>query len=475
MSPAVPRPASGGVRASSAGQRWWQAAGAPGADAPAPQGSAVAFGALMAFIIVSLTAPQSFVPALAPFRLALLTGASAVVALFVDAFVRHRPLLTRSRETWVAACLAIWATVSVVFSYWPGGSVMLLPDFLKTLVAFWLLGTLVDTPARLRRVAWMLSVLAVPLAMTGIRNFLSGAFMTESVHLVQRIRGYDAPLTDNPNDLALMLNLILPLTIALLLIERRPRARVLLTGMALISVAAILLTFSRAGFLTLVITTLLYGRRLFTGARRGWVVAAVVLALVAASWLPSNYVNRLGTITNIEADPTGSAQERWRDTVAATSFALAHPMLGAGFGMNAVALNEERGAFWKAVHNVYLQIAVELGLPGLLLFVLLLIGAIRSVHVVRQGTAGDPALRDLSQLAEGLYISLLAFTVEALFHPVAYQFYFYFIAGLVVALRAIYDAGSGARTELVAAPAQGRRPGPASKHALRRPGMSRAR
>ena len=464
-----------GVGPSSAGHRWWQAAGAPGADAPAPQGSAVAFGALMAFIIVSLTAPQSFVPALAPFRLALLTGASAVVALFVDAFLHHRPLLTPSRETWVAACLAIWATVSVVFSYWPGGSVMLLPDFLKTLVAFWLLGTLVDTPARLRSVAWMLSVLAVPLAMTGIRNFLSGAFLTESGLPVQRIRGYDAPLTDNPNDLALMLNLILPLTIALLVIERRPRARVLLTGMALISVVAILLTFSRAGFLTLVITGLLYGRRLFTGARRGLVVAAVVLTLVAASWLPSNYVDRLGTITNIEADPTGSAQERWRDTVAATSFALANPILGAGFGMNTVALNEERGAFWKAVHNVYLQIAVELGLPGLLIFVLLLIGTIRSVHVVRQGTAGDPALRDLSHLAEGLYISLLAFTVEALFHPVAYQFYFYFIAGLVVALRAIYDAGSGARTELVAAPAQGRRPGPASKHALPRPGLSRAR
>ena len=233
-----------GVRPSSAGQRWWQAAGAPGAGAPAPQGSAVAFGALMAFIIVSLTAPQSFVPALAPFRLALLTGASAVVALFVDAFLHHRPLLTRSREIWVAACLAIWATVSVVFSYWPGGSMMLLPDFLKTLVAFWLLGTLVDTPARLRRVAWMLSVLAVPLAMTGIKNFFSGAFMTEGAQLaVQRIRGYDAPLTDNPNDLALMLNLILPLTIARLVIERRPRAHVLLTGMALIRVVAILLTF----------------------------------------------------------------------------------------------------------------------------------------------------------------------------------------------------------------------------------------
>src|SRR5258705_10574898 len=120
--------------------------------------------------------------------------------------------------------------------------------------------------------------------------------------------------------------------------------------------------------------------------------------------------------------------------------------------MNTYDNNVGLGDFWRSVRNIYLQYAVELGLPGLLLIVLLLIGTIRSVHVVRHGTAGDPALRDLSHLAEGLYISLLAFTVEALFHPVAYQFYFYFIAGLVVALRAIYDAGSGARTELVAAP-----------------------
>src|SRR2546425_719629 len=321
-----PARGSVGVRPSSAtprtGQRWWQAARVPGAGAPAAApGSAVAFAALMAFITVSLISPQTIVPALDPFRLALVTGASAVVALLVDAFVRGRPLLTPSREIWVAASLAVWATVSVAFSYWPGGSAMLLPDFLKTLVAFWLLGTLVDTSGRLRRVAWVLSLLAVPLALTAIRDFLSGVFMTESSHVpVQRIRGYDAPLTDNPNDLALMLNLILPLTIALLLTQRGRRARVLLTGLALITVVAIVVTFSRAGFLTLVITGLLYGRRLFARARRGWAVAMGVMAVVAAAWRPANYLGRLGTIPNIEGEPTGPAQGRWRDTWGASSF-----------------------------------------------------------------------------------------------------------------------------------------------------------
>ena len=37
-------------------------------------------------------------------------------------------------------------------------------------------------------------------------------------------------------------------------------------------------------------------------------------------------------------------------------------------------------------------------------------------------------------LAQGTSISLAAFTVAACFHPIAYQFYFFCLAGLAVAL-----------------------------------------
>jgi hypothetical protein len=36
-----------------------------------------------------------------------------------------------------------------------------------------------------------------------------------------------------------------------------------------------------------------------------------------------------------------------------------------------------------------------------------------------------------------LEISLVAFAVAAMFHPVGYHFYFYILAGLAVALRSI--------------------------------------
>jgi O-antigen ligase len=143
--------------------------------------------------------------------------------------------------------------------------------------------------------------------------------------------------------------------------------------------------------------------------------------------------------------------------------------------MNAIALNETRGAFWKAVHNVYLQVAVELGLPGLILFLLFVVGTFKSVRAVLRGTAGDPASSDVFRLADGLYISLIAFAVEALFHPVAYQLYFYYMAGLVVAAKAIYEARPDARKELVGSVAHGGPGAPRPKHGSRRPGLSRPR
>ena len=55
-----------------------------------------------------------------------------------------------------------------------------------------------------------------------------------------------------------------------------------------------------------------------------------------------------------------------------------------------------------------------------------------------------PALRDLALLAAGVQVSLVAFVVAAMFHPIAYQFYFFSIAGLAVALRNIWRAETGA-------------------------------
>jgi O-antigen ligase len=151
--------------------------------------------------------------------------------------------------------------------------------------------------------------------------------------------------------------------------------------------------------------------------------------------LPPGYLDRLNTITDIDKDRTGSAQGRWEDFGSAVDVVIKNPVTGVGLGQDILALNEERGATWRSVHNVYLQYAVDLGLPGAALFIWLLVATFRGAGRVRVRASREPQLRELVALAGGVQIALVAFAVESFFHPVAYQFYFFCIGGLAVALQ----------------------------------------
>ena len=441
----------------STGAEWWrpaawigparaETAAAPAKDSPLP------FAALLLFLVLLLLAPQAFVPGVGRVRLALLTGAFAIVAHCWTRFAAGQAVMRRTREMWLVAALLAWAIVTLPLSVWPGGGVqVLLGDYLKALAVFWLLSNTITTLRRLRLVAWTLSLTAAPMAATGVWNFLS-----HHVGESGRIAGYDAPLVVNPNTFALVLNLILPLTVALFLVSRRSAARSLLAGLIALDVGAIIVTFSRGGFLTLAATFVLYLRTLHRGRQGRWVVAALLLAVAAVPLLPSGYLERLGTITNIQADDTGSAQERWEDTETALGYALTHPLVGDGLGMNVIQLCILRE--WSSncieaclnylppfpnclfVHNMYLAYAMDLGWLGMGLFIMLLVTCIRSAVRVRERCTALPALRDLSALAEGIRITLVALAVAALFHPNAYEVYAYFAAALAVAVGAVYEA-----------------------------------
>lgn len=422
---------------------WWRHAAAASPGAPLPVAAPVAvsqgtlpFRALVAFTVLLLLAPQSFIPALGALHLPLLSALLAVGSYVVGRWKRHEPVLNLGPEVRIAVLLAAWALITTPLSLWPGGSIVFFFSFFfKALVIFWLITNVVDSVPRLTTIAWVLSLVAVPLSAVAVKHFLGGGFQAEAQsHGLQRISGYDASLTANPNDLALMLNLILPLTLTLFLRVRGIAPRAVLAATAGLIVIAIIATFSRAGFLTLGVIVMSYLVILFKSRRRALAFAIVGVGLMGMAFLPAAYVERLSTITNIQADQTNSAQDRLRDTIVAAEYAAAHPLMGAGIGENILALNAERGANWTEVHNIYLVQAVELGLPGLILFLLLLRGVVRRVRGALRKVPPDSMLYGLLQ---GLGVSLLAFVLSAFFYPDAYQFYFYYIAGLALAAAAL--------------------------------------
>ena len=74
-------------------------------------------------------------------------------------------------------------------------------------------------------------------------------------------------------------------------------------------------------------------------------------------------------------------------------------------------------------------------LENVILFLGLIVASFRSARRVETRAARTPSMRDLAILASGVQIALVAFLVGAFFAPIAYQFYFFCVAGLAVALK----------------------------------------
>jgi len=435
---------------------WWRPASAHVDVAPATATASGRdsmtrpFWAMIAFTCILFVAPQTFIPGLSSLRVALVAVVVAVASYVHHQISRGRPLTIWPREMKLTLCFVAWAFLTVPFSMWPGGSWNLLTDlYLKTLVIFWLLTNTVTTPARLRQVAWGLTLMSIPPALGGVKNYTSGVYMQYGEG---RIRGYEAgPMTGNPNDLALTLNLVLPLTVALLFLTKRPLWRAVLIAIIVLDVAVIVLTFSRGGFLTLALSAGIVLWRVTRRVGPKYALAAVGLLLVLAPLVPSSYYARLATITDVEADATNSAEVRQQDLFVAMAYIARHPVIGSGIGTNDLAMNEARGASWAAVHNAYLQVGMELGLPGLILYVAIVVGTLKAVGRVVRRTRGDAAHRELFWLASGLQVSLIAFVFAAMLHPAAYNFYFYYFGGLALAARAMHERLAPGRLQPVVA------------------------
>jgi len=243
-----------------------------------------------------------------------------------------------------------------------------------------------------------------------------------------RVSGYLSALTSNPNDVALTLNIILPLAVGLALASRSRSQRLALAAVIALGVAGVVVTFSRAGFLFLTTTLFLYLARLKRG-RIG--ILLLVLLLVVLMLNVDGFIDRIETIADVQTE--SSAHARWETMKGAIRLMVEYPLFGVGIGQNMLALNEAGGPRWSLIHNVYLQIAVDLGIPALVVYLLLFHRTLRSVVQARRVWRARDV--DLSHLAQGLEISLIGFAVAAMFYPVAYHLFFFYLAGLAVAVK----------------------------------------
>lgn len=274
----------------------------------------------------------------------------------------------------------------------------------------------------------------------------------------------DLPYYD-ANDMGLLMVMAIPL--AMHFARRRPGGsgllRLVMLPVLVLCVLAIVKSGSRGAFIGLVGVglTLLFTYRVVRWQHRLLGVIVAVALLVAFGG--ESYWALMKTLLNPSADYNWSGgsetgrMEIWKRGV---GYMLSNPLLGVGVRCFSVAegtLSAQAaqqaigiGFKWSTAHNSFVQIAGELGISGLVLFVSMLGAAFGKLwRIGRLRPGRDLHLQARVSLAQSLLASLVGFVLTGFFLSMAYGAVLYLMLGQVVALSLALDreAAAGAATK----------------------------
>jgi O-antigen ligase len=229
--------------------------------------------------------------------------------------------------------------------------------------------------------------------------------------------------------LALHLVTFIPIGIALVLSTRGSIRKLLFLLATVVMVAGIVATFSRGGFIGLAAVILFLAWKLAAKHRILVFVGGVFLTTALFFVAPSDYRSRLAT-TNDD-----SATVRIDDLKRSVFVAIRHPLLGVGMDNYILYSNSNH-----ATHNAYTQVAAELGLPALAIYLFLLFGTIKNLKKVETDSASARKHEPFYYLSIGMQASLIGFMVSSFFASVAYLWYLYYLIGYAVCVTRLFGA-----------------------------------
>jgi putative inorganic carbon (hco3(-)) transporter len=407
--------------------------------------------AYAAFLLTAVGRVGELVPGLGSLPLAKISMGICVVLLIAK--WKRLPKLPAVATPFLRTALALvaLALVTAPFSIWPGMTLLFFTVQLPVMAAAVIVCCKISyTWDVLRGIMRILVVAAVALALAAILAFHGGrAGASDS---------YD------PNDLAYVLVSTLPLALAFALTARTKAKRLINAAVCAVLLFALLLTSSRGGLFGLVVMlavmVLIPLRRPQGGKSRNRIVLPVV-GLVCASmlvWscLPAetrerfSSVLQLGSDYNMDTTNKDSRSAIWERGFTA---AVRRPV---GYGVDTFQMVDVRmGGKFRAPHNSYLEVLVELGFLGVLLFIRMYVLSWRALQRVRQSLLAVAPSEEHDQVlvfARMLQVALAGNAVSGFFLSMSYSMLLWVLFAAVIACVSLVAA-----TSATAAPADGAR------------------
>jgi hypothetical protein len=396
-----------------------------------------AFWLFCVFILGYFTRVTARVPALGHAHFDLVLAAFVALAIVLAPRPRRagapQKLDPVARQLWF---LLAYIVVTIPFVEWPGSVMRNLEVYAKSVCFFFFVVATVDTTKKLRILIAVYTLSQLIRVLEPLEMHLRGGYWGSFTSLgnweyMDRLAGSPYDII-NPNGLAFVIIMTLPLLYLVL----RPTNAVrwtLFLGLSAAMAYALVLSASRSGFLGLVFLVLFVIWR--SKRRAAYLAVAAVVGLISLTLMTDLQRERYVSIFSSHAKGAATAEARLTGVMGDFKVSLRRPLFGHGLGTSREANANFRGQDLPS-HDLYTEVAEELGYIGLALTLALIYSFLRACWTAQRLLASAPLtdarLRFLHDVAATLVVVV---AVDLFFSFASFGFsepYWYFFGGLSV-------------------------------------------
>lgn len=379
------------------------------------------------------------------------------IGLLVGALVLRWAVTNEFPRGWVKPAVLVIAYGIVIF-----GSILYANDFASAQAAaadYWkdglitvLVVALLQNRRTFRAVIWALILAGIFVASISVYQYLTGTFDNNywgfAEAPLQNIVGETegnrvaGPIGD-PNFYAQILVVLVPLAINRMVNEKKVFLKILAGYGAVVITLAIFYTFSRGGLVALL--GALVALAFYRPPKLRVVIVMVAVMWVVVLLMPDLFMERMRTVTDVitgkgDVQSEVSMRGRSSEMLSAWYMFVDHPILGVGannYPINYQTYSRKLGldnrATLREPHNLFIQVAAETGILGILIFGFILYYIFRCLFVTRRAFSeeGD---REYFDLVGAFSAALIGYLIAAMFIHGAYPRYFWLLAGIGMAL-----------------------------------------
>jgi len=391
--------------------------------------------------------------------------APALIGLAIYRVVFRRERIGRGWKTalwWMCAWGAV-GLASLLYAFDTTRTIEALLDYADALLIVLIVTLFLNRREQIAQVSWALIGAGTFLGLLTLHQKVTGDFAStyagfahvEMRGILEDTEGFRSAGPVSANYFALILVPLVPLALDRLLRDPSRRLRAAAFAALIVIVGAIACTYSRGGFLTLGFVTLL---TLLTMPR--WPRVLLAFAPVAALLLiamPQDYAARMSTFGQVwdgllgRHVEDGAIRGRLSELRSAAQMFSDHPWVGVGTGnfethytqyASEIALDARREE--RQAHSLYLEVAAENGVLGLVVFGGLLAYALLGIQRAREGFRCEGEA-DLVHRTTAFGIGFAGYLLGSLFLHLSYPRFFWVWVGLAFAVRAVAPAPAPAR------------------------------